>query len=497
MGHAAELTGFAVVALSALIGGMVMARFRQPPMVGYILAGVALGPSGLGLVESREHVAVMAELGILLLLFLIGMELSVRAFLAYIRLAMTAVALQVAASVLVILACSQLLGFSLSLSILLGFVVALSSTAVAIKMMEETGELRTRVGRVAVAVLIAQDLAFLPMLLIVQNLGDGEFGFAAVARIAFAVGLLGALMWALNRRRRINLPFARIVIGHADLSPLTGLVYCFGAGALFGLFGMSAAYGAFLAGLIVGKSAQRQQMINSVRPIQSILVMVFFLSIGLLIDLGYIADNIGTVLALLLVVTLFKTALNVGILRFLGEQWQRAFLQGVLISQLGEFSFLLAAVGFATGAIGEADLRLVISVTALSLVLSPFWLITARRFHNIARNVSSLRETLDAAYGEEAAAMREGSNRIVRSLGDIVHRLRTEIPIPGARRGAAEPLEEPPEDPVRELSTAEIMAEIGDTVGSAARNQAARVGGDALSSPDDDPVPGKKTPVGA
>jgi CPA2 family monovalent cation:H+ antiporter-2 len=173
MGHAAELTGFAVIALSALIGGMIMARLRQPPMVGYILAGMALGPSGFGLVENREHVAILAELGILLLLFLIGMELSVRAFLAYIRLAMTVVALQVAASVLVILACSKLLGFSLALSILLGFVVALSSTAVAIKMMEETGELRTRVGRVAVVVLIAQDLAFLPMLLIVQNMGAG------------------------------------------------------------------------------------------------------------------------------------------------------------------------------------------------------------------------------------------------------------------------------------------------------------------------------------
>lgn len=479
MEHAAELTGFAVVALSALIGGMVMARFRQPPMVGYIMAGVALGPSGLGVVENRAHVATLAELGILLLLFLIGMELSVRAFLAYIRLALTAVALQVAASVLVILACSQLLGFSLSLSILLGFVVALSSTAVAIKMMEEIGELRTRVGRIAVAVLIAQDLAFLPMLLIVQNLGAGEIGFAAVARIAFAVGLLGALMWALNRRRRINLPFARIVIGHADLSPLTGLVYCFGAGAFFGFLGLSPAYGAFLAGLVVGKSAQREQMITSVRPIQSILVMVFFLSIGLLIDLGYIADNIGTVLALLLVVTLFKTALNVGILRFLGEQWQRAFLQGVLISQLGEFLFLLAAVGFAAGAIGEEDLRLVISVTALSLVLSPFWLVTARRVHNIARTVSSLREILDAAYGEEAAAMREGSSRIARRLGDVVQRLRAQIP--GARRAD----HEPPED-----------AEPGmDDEQTAIRDS--HLGDEALSSPDEHSAEDDEAPVRA
>ncbi len=479
MGHAAELTGFAVVALWALVGGMIMARFRQPPMVGYILAGVALGPSALGLVDNRDHVATLAELGILMLLFLIGMELSVRAFLAYIRLAVTAVALQVAASVLVILACSELLGFSLSLSILLGFVVALSSTAVAIKVMEEIGELRTRVGRVAVAVLIAQDLAFLPMLLIVQNLGAGEIGLRAVAKIALGIGLLGALIWALNRRRRVDLPFARIVIGHADLSPLTGLVYCFGAGAFFGLLGLSAAYGAFLAGLIVGKSAQREQMIQSVRPIQSILVMVFFLSIGLLIDLGFIAENIGTVLALLLVVTLFKTALNVGILRLLGEQWQRAFLQGVLISQLGEFSFLLAAAGLATGAIGEEGSKLVISVTVLSLILSPFWLVTARRVHNIARTVSSLREILDAAYGEEAAAMRDGSNRIARLLGDAVHRLRAEIP--GTRHAD----DEPPED--IEPGTGDEQATFHDS----------RVGDEALSSTDDQPADSEEVPVRA
>ena len=493
MEHAANLTGLAVVVLWALVGGMIMARFRQPPMVGYILAGVALGPSALGLVESREHVATLAELGILLLLFLIGMELSVRAFLAYIRLALAAVAFQIGASVLVILACSQLLGFSLKLSILLGFVVALSSTAVAIKMMDEIGELRTRVGRVAVAVLIAQDLAFLPMLLIVQNMGAGEMGLVQVAKITLAVGLLAALMWALNRRRRVDLPFARIVIGHADLSPLTGLVYCFGAGAFFGLLGLSAAYGAFLAGLIVGKSTQREQMISSVRPIQSILVMVFFLSIGLLIDLRFIADNIGTVLTLLLVVTLFKTALNVGILRLLGEQWQRAFLQGVLISQLGEFSFLLAAAGLASGAIGEEDSRLVISVTALSLVLSPFWLVTARRVHGIARTVSSLSEILNAAYGEEVAAVRDGSSRLAHQLGDAAHRLRAEFPIPGTRHAG----DEPPEDPAPEMSTEDTMAEIGETVRSAAGIAARQRGSDTLSSPDDDPVEGGAAPTRA
>lgn len=451
-----ELTSLALVALAALVCGMAMARFNQPPIFGYILAGVLLGPSVLGVVEDREQIELLAELGVLLLLFIIGTELSIRAFMVAWRMALMAVALQVGASLAVIFACSSLLGFSFQLSVLLGFVVALSSTAVAIKMLEEIGESRTRVGRVTVGILIAQDLAFLPMLLVVEHLGSVSVGETALAKIVLAVLLLVLLVRWLSRRRRIDLPVARAVVGNADLSPLTGLAYCFGAGAVFGLMGLSAAYGAFLTGLVIGNSAQREQLVQAVRPVQSVLVMAFFLSIGLLIDLGFIIDNIATVLTLLGVVTLFKTAMNVGILRLLGESWQRAFLQGVVLSQLGEFSFLLAAGGLATGAIGQADVRLVITVTALSLMLSPIWLITARRLHGLATGgVSSFRDVVNAAYGGEAAAVRHGSTRLARMVIAAAMWIGGVVPSRRPKASAAAP------SPANDDATAE--SETGDT----------------------------------
>ena len=164
-----ELTGLAVVAVAALACGILLTRLRQPAIVGYIIAGVLLGPSGLALVEDRSLIAALAELGVLMLLFVIGMELRLRALTRVWRLALIATGLQIAISVGVMMALSRLMGWSGALSILLGFIVAVSSTTVAIKILEDIGQLRSPAGRLAVGVLIAQDLAIVPMMLTLKK----------------------------------------------------------------------------------------------------------------------------------------------------------------------------------------------------------------------------------------------------------------------------------------------------------------------------------------
>ncbi len=398
-----NLTGIAIVALAALGGGLVMERLRQPAIVGYILAGVLLGPSGLALVENRDHIDVLAELGVLMLLFVVGMELSLRSFRRLWRLALFATVFQIAASTVVMLLLSRLFGWSVGLSVLLGFVVALSSTAVAIKILENLGELRTRAGRIAVGVLIAQDFAVVPMMLGVAAMGGGGFDWLAVPKIAFSIAFLVGLILYLSRGTKVELPFGRIVAGHADLKPLAALAFCFGFASVSGLLGLSAAYGAFLAGLVIGNSTERHAMIQATQPIQSILMMIFFLSIGLLMDLGFIWDNIGTVLLLFFLVAVFKTALNVGLLGLMGQAWQHAFLAGIMLAQIGEFSFLLSVVGVDAGVISRAESRLVIAVTVLSLALSPLWVFTGRRLRLLAEyGVTEGGEMLRLVYGPEA-----------------------------------------------------------------------------------------------
>jgi CPA2 family monovalent cation:H+ antiporter-2 len=431
----AQLTGLAIVVVAALACGLTMQRFKQPAVLGYILAGVILGPSGLGLVGSRTAVSFLAELGVLMLLFVIGMEMSLRGIRDVWRIALITTILQISVGLGAMLGLGQILGWPLPLALLLGFVVALSSTAVAIKMLEEIGELRTRVGQITVGVLVAQDLAVVPMMLIIGSFRPGaEMGLEALVQIVLSVVFLGLLIAYLSRRRRLRLPFARAVGRSIDLTPLAGLAFCFGAAALSGLLGLSAAYGAFLAGLVIGNSTSRRIMIHTMAPIQSVLIMVFFLSIGLLLDLAYLVENLWSILAIVAFVAVFKTALNIFAIRFLGETWPRAFLSGALLAQLGEFSFILAALGIGVGAVSPDHYRLIVAVTVLSLIGSPFWLEASRRLHRIVLlGVTSGRETVRLAVGGTPTALlrstRHAEDRMVRMassatawIGDIMPR---------------------------------------------------------------------------
>lgn len=402
-----ELTGIAVVASAALICGALFSRLRQPPLVGYILAGILLGPTALGVVEDRDQIALLAELGVLVLLFIIGLELSLRAFKLVWRQSLGTMALQVVGAMAIAFLIKLGLGWSSGQALLVGFVLALSSTAVAIKILEDIGELRSEIGRIAIGVLIAQDLAVVPMMLIVGTLGDTQVSLAgSVLAIVAAVGILSAVIIVLGQRRKYRLPFIDTIEGDIDLTTMAALGICFAAAAGSGLLGLSPAYGAFLAGLVVGNTADRAKMIHATQPIQAVLIMVFFVSIGLLIDIGFIWANLWLVLVLVLAVTVVKTAMNIAIIRFFGASWKTAFLAGTVMGQIGEFSFVLAAAGLSVGLIGDEENRLLVSLIALSLAVSPLWLITARRLERIRwRDHMRPKVVLQRLYGQELKSL--------------------------------------------------------------------------------------------
>jgi CPA2 family monovalent cation:H+ antiporter-2 len=403
------LTEIAIVITAALLCGILLEKIKQPAILGYILAGVILGPSLFALIKNRAIVSELAELGVLMLLFVVGMELNVRSFVKIWPISVGCIALQVVGGLAIAFPLAHLFHWPLNLTLLLAFVFALSSTAVAVKMLDSIGELKTETGRLTIGVLVAQDLAIVPMILIIRGLQPtGCIDLSIVfVQILVSVGLLALLVWYLSRRERITIPFLRLAAGHADLTPLMGLTFCFGAATIAGLSNLSAPYGAFLAGLVLGSSQKRQVLIERMTPIYSVLMMVFFLSIGLLLDLNFIFHNLGKVMMILLFITIGKTALNISILHLLRQPWTMSFLSGLLLAQLGEFSFLLATVGQEAGVVDEYGNNLIVSLTVLSLALSPIWLTTARRIHDLApRRTISLPKLLNLLYGREVSLIR-------------------------------------------------------------------------------------------
>lgn len=369
-----------LVIVAALGSGLLFVRLNQPPILAYILVGVVLGPSGFEFVQDKGLVDKMADLGILLLLFVVGMELNLRTFKkAWVATTLCTV-LQIAVGLLIAFVLAPFFGWSLGMSLLLGFVLSLSSTAVVVNMLERIGEFRSDSGQFAIGVLIAQDLAIVPMILILGNLKGGAiFDVGLIIKLFVSIGMIVALIYYLSQRQRVRIPLTQIISGEKDLIPLASLGFCFTAAALSGLIGLSPPYGAFLAGLVLGNTHERLVLLEAIMPIQSTLLMVFFLSIGLMFDVSYVVEHWVMVTVLLFAITIAKTGINIGILHVLRLPWTQSFLVGVVLAQLGEFAFMLAKVGGNVGIIDEDGKKLIISLTVLSLAFSPLWLSSARR----------------------------------------------------------------------------------------------------------------------
>ncbi len=417
-----SLDQIALVSLVAVALGLGCMRLRQPPIVGYIIAGVVLGPTGFGLVQQSHSIELLAELGVLLLLFLIGMEISIRAFVLVLKPASLIAAGQIASALVITWAFGSLAGWTLEQTVLLGFLIAVSSTAVTLKILEEIRELRSEVGRIAVGVMIAQDMAIVPMLIVANGFGgEGGFGAVLVLRMVLAVGLLGGLIYYLAKPGKFRLPFTEVLEDKPDVIALAALAWCFTAATISSFLGLSPAYGAFIAGLVVANSTLRAEAIEVTYPVQSLFLFIFFLSIGLLIDLHFILANIVLVVSFTLGVILLKTVINVTLTRLAGFTLGVALTAGLSMSQVGEFSFVLAAVGLRNRILDADTYRLALSVIALSILLSPAWMSAARRFHDIARSgVSTYRAALGEAYGDELASLGEGSAAL-RHLLDRTH----------------------------------------------------------------------------
>lgn len=385
-----QLTQITIILCSALIGGLLLRRLKQPPLIAYMLVGVALGPSGLKLIETSSNITILAEIGVTLLLFIVGLELSLQAFKRVYKKTLLIVLIQIIASVCLTFIIGQFFDWSLARILVFGFAISISSTAVAIGVLEDIGELRTDVGQFAVGISIAQDLTVPFMLIILMSLSGGSsFGAVDAAKLAGAAAILVSLMAFLMKRERITIPILHNLPENSNLLGLMALSLCFVMASLSGMMGLSAAFGAFMAGLVVGASKDRQRVLQSVLPIQDLLMMVFFLSVGLLVDISFVIEHALQIGLLSAAAIFVKTLVNVLAFRLMGQSWNSAALAGFSIAQIGEFSFVLAALGLERMIITSDGYKYLVAVIALTLLISPLWLALARKLETIRRRTLS------------------------------------------------------------------------------------------------------------
>ena len=365
---------FVAVVLSLLIVSILFNIFRQPFMVAYIITGILIGPYGLKLVSDTMLIQNIGDLGVVILLFFVGMEICLPCLLSNWRVAVIGALFQIIISVVVVLGLGSFFGWTIGARVLLGFVISLSSTALVVKILEERKEMKTKVGGDVLGVLLVQDLAVIPMLIIISLLGKEKANLLSLGlQVIMGVIIIAFIIWLL-KRREWKLPFSNRIKEHHELQVFAALTICFGFALLTQLFRLSPALGAFIAGITVGLARETNWIHQSLKSFRVVFIALFFVSVGMLLNLKYVIDNIGMILTVVAVVFIINTLINSLIFRMLGDPWRRSFYGGALLSQIGEFSFVLGALGLQVGLITSSGYQIAIAVISITLLFSPLWI---------------------------------------------------------------------------------------------------------------------------
>lgn len=367
--------GLAVVVI------LVCHRMKVPAIVGMLLTGMLCGPHGLGLVRSAHDVEILSEIGVIMLLFTIGLELSLADLSRLKRPVFVGGSAQMCLTWAVFFAVPYyLLDFSGGSSVLIGMLAALSSTAIVLKTLQECSQMEAPHGRVSLGILIFQDLLAVPMMLSVPLLAGSAFGFTS--SIVYTVGkgaLILVLLVFFAKKIMPGLLLSIVRTRSRELFLMTALAICMAVSLLTASIGLSLSLGAFLAGLLLSGSDYRENLHEAVLPFKDVFTSLFFISIGMLLNVESASAHLGEVIAAAVLLLLTKAALAGTAARILGYPTRTAVLVGMALCQVGEFSFILAKTGFDKNVISEHFYQKFLAASILTMVLAPFCITQAPR----------------------------------------------------------------------------------------------------------------------
>jgi CPA2 family monovalent cation:H+ antiporter-2 len=372
MEHLHILRDLVVLFGAALVVVLVLRRLRLPTIAGFLVAGALIGPSGFGWIRDSREIESLAEIGVVLLLFTIGLEFSLKELRRLGTVLVVGGGLQVTLTVLAVAAGATFAGFPPFQGVFFGFLAALSSTAIVLKGLAERGETDAPHGRLIVGVLLFQDLCVVPMMLLVPMLAGRGGGVPAVAK---ALGLAALVVVGTLFLARRAVPWALHLVALSrsrDLFILAVVVLCAGIAWLTSLAGLSLALGAFLAGIVLADSEYGHQAFTDVVPLREIFTSLFFVSMGMLLDVRVLATAPGAVFGLVGAVLVGKALLATVAGLAVRFPAQIALAAGFALAQVGEFSFVLANLGRRFGLLDATEMRIFVGASVITMLVSPF-----------------------------------------------------------------------------------------------------------------------------
>ncbi|MCP5368228.1 MAG: cation:proton antiporter [Hyphomicrobiales bacterium] len=347
-------------------------RLRASPLVGYLIAGACIGPSGLALIGDVEGVRGFAELGIVVLLFTVGLELTVERLRVIGGRVLALGLAQVGVTTAVGFAVAIWFGVDINAAFVVGAALSLSSTAVVLQLMVERQELATHLGRTALGILLLQDVVVGPLLVLIPVLGAPDTNLL----LAFAIGtgkavLILAAIFVIGRV--ILRPVFRIAATAKapELFMAATVLVVVGTGLAAHAFGLSMALGAFAAGLVLAGTEYRHQVMDTIQPFRGLLLGLFFMAVGMSADLGFAWSNLGLIGALIGALLVGKAVILAGLARLHGMNTVRAVRLGMLLAQGGAFAFVLMAVGRSAGVVGDDLVQVVTLLVAATMAVTP------------------------------------------------------------------------------------------------------------------------------
>lgn len=368
----------------AMILGTFAERLRQSAIVGYLIAGTVIGPSVLGFVSNQQEIFNIAELGVALLLFAIGLEFSPKRLLSLGKIPLIAGPLQVVLTLTAGAIVSWMLGLAFPAALVIGAMVALSSTACVLRILTDRAEIDTPYGRISLGILLIQDVAVVPLMLLVTVLTTGGTVAAVLWQLALAVAsasLLIAAFYVLFNYVAPNLLRLKTWRRNRDLPILLAVVMAIGSAWVAHRLGLSPAMGAFVAGVLLAVSPFAVQIRADIEPVKTIMVTLFFAAVGMFGDVVWLFQHLGLVCGVVAAIVLGKGMLIAIVTRFSRGRMQFAIASAFCLAQVGEFSFVLATIARGDGAgnsiLSDTSFRAIVSATIISLLITPYLIAVA------------------------------------------------------------------------------------------------------------------------